>query len=172
MVNYQQGKIYKIVCNTTGLIYIGSTCENRLSGRLSHHVSNYKQYLTGKTNYASSYDIIKNGNYEIFLIENYPCGNSDELHMRERFYKEYQECVNVNNPIRLKEDDRLSKQIYYQENKEKEKLRKQKYRIENIEKLKLRFQKYYDENKAMVVLKNKKYRIENSEKVNYKKKLL
>ena len=165
MVNYQQGKIYKIVCNITGLVYIGSTCENRLSRRLSHHVGHYKIFLAGKTNYTSSFEIIKNGNYEMVLIENFPCDNSDELRMRERFYKESQECVNVNNPIRLKEDDILKQQIYYQENKEKEKHRKQKFRIENIEKVKLRGQKYYEENKEKVNMRNNNYRLENKEKV-------
>ena len=27
MVNYQEGKIYKIVCNKTGLVFTGSTTE-------------------------------------------------------------------------------------------------------------------------------------------------
>ena len=170
MVNYQQGKIYKIVCNTTGLVYIGSTCEKRLSTRLSHHVAHYKKNLTEKYSYASSFEIIKNGNYEIFLIENYPCGNSDELRMRERFYKESQECVNVNNPIRLTEDEilshkkyyeenkeaiKLSYKRYYEENREKEKIRNQKFRIENRENEKLRFQKYYDENKETINFKQR-----------------
>ena len=60
--DYQLGKIYKIVCNITGSVYIGSTCENRLSRRLSHHVNNYRLFLSGKTNYTSSFEIIKNGN--------------------------------------------------------------------------------------------------------------
>ena len=35
MVNYQLGKIYKIVDNTNGNIYIGSTCEPTLARRLA-----------------------------------------------------------------------------------------------------------------------------------------
>ena len=34
MRDYKDGKIYKIVCNNTGLTYYGSTCEKRLSRRL------------------------------------------------------------------------------------------------------------------------------------------
>ena len=34
MIDYTKSKIYKIVCNTTGLIYIGSTV-NKLSRRLN-----------------------------------------------------------------------------------------------------------------------------------------
>ena len=42
MIDYSKGKIYKIVCNNTGLIYIGSTCEPTLARRLAKHVGNYK----------------------------------------------------------------------------------------------------------------------------------
>ena len=35
VVNYQLGKIYKIVDNTNGNIYIGSTCETTLARRLN-----------------------------------------------------------------------------------------------------------------------------------------
>jgi hypothetical protein len=38
MVNYELAKIYKIVCNKTGMVYIGSTCQRLLSQRLSGHV--------------------------------------------------------------------------------------------------------------------------------------
>ena len=30
MTNYKQTKIYKIVCNKTGLIYVGATCKEYL----------------------------------------------------------------------------------------------------------------------------------------------
>ena len=186
MVNYQQGKIYKIVCNTTNLVYIGSTCEKRLSTRLSHHVAHYKMFLSGKTNYTSSYETIKNGNYEIILIENYPCNNSDEIRMRERFHIENNVCVNLKNPIRTKEDDKVwyikyyhdnkhkenfrVKQYYYN-NKEKEKLRHYKYHLENKEKEHLSHQRYREDHKLQSKLQNKKYREENKEKIKlYKQK--
>ena len=106
MVNYQQGKIYKIVCNTTGLIYVGSTCEQRLSQRLTKHVATYKQHLKNNYAYCSSYDIIEKGNYEIILLETCPCSTSEELRMRERFYKENINCINLKNPCKTKEDAR------------------------------------------------------------------
>ena len=40
MVNYQLGKVYKIVGN--GKIYVGSTCERLLCQRLSGHNRSYK----------------------------------------------------------------------------------------------------------------------------------
>ena len=54
MVNYEHGKIYKKVCNETGLIYIGSTAQKFLSTRLGGHEANYKQYLNGNFNYITS----------------------------------------------------------------------------------------------------------------------
>ena len=37
MPNYQDGKIYKIVCRITNLVYIGSTTNKYLCNRLGHH---------------------------------------------------------------------------------------------------------------------------------------
>ena len=64
MVNYQLGKVYKFVCNTTGLVYYGSTCEKSLSKRLAGHISDYKR---GKK--CASIKILENNNYGIFLVE-------------------------------------------------------------------------------------------------------
>ena len=92
MVNYQQGKIYKIVAN--GQTYIGSTCEPNLSRRLAQHKNHYKSWMRGKQNYVTSYRVLYEDNPEIFLIESYPCNSKDELVARERFYIESIECVN------------------------------------------------------------------------------
>jgi len=63
MVNYQLGKIYKIVDNTNENVYIGSTCEPTLARRLAKHVGNYQSYLNGKSGFMTSFNIIQNGNY-------------------------------------------------------------------------------------------------------------
>ena len=94
MVNYENGKIYKLVCNETGLIYIGSTAQKYLSIRLSGHKWDYKNYLKGKTNYITSFKVLENGNYDIILLENYSCNDKYELKARERLYIETNECVN------------------------------------------------------------------------------
>ena len=98
MVNYKYGKIYKITDNTTNKIYIGSTCKYYLSQRLSAHVEGYMKYLSKtnyKTHYVSSYEILKNKNYTITLLEKCPCDSKDELHARERYHIEKNECVNL-----------------------------------------------------------------------------
>ena len=36
VIDYSKAKIYKLVCNITGLIYVGATCKLRLCQRLSN----------------------------------------------------------------------------------------------------------------------------------------
>jgi hypothetical protein len=69
MVNYQLGKIYKIVDNTNGNVYIGSTCEPSLARRLSTHMQDYKRYLMGIKPFITSCKIFANNDYNIILIE-------------------------------------------------------------------------------------------------------
>ena len=86
MPNYQQAKIYKIECNISGKIYVGSTCEPTLARRLAGHVGDYKRYLNGNYHYVSSFDILANNDYDIVLVESYPCDSKDELYSRERYW--------------------------------------------------------------------------------------
>lgn len=85
MPNYQNGKIYKIVCLNTGLIYVGSTTQP-LCKRLASHKT--------KTNSTNSKKIIEGGNFIIVLIENFACNSVEELHKREYEIIESTVCVN------------------------------------------------------------------------------
>ncbi len=127
MPNYQNAKIYKLVCNETNKIYIGSTTNPRLSQRKAKHKCDYKRYINDKRGYVTSFEIVKNNNFEIFLIENVDCNNKDELRMRERYYIEKFDCVNKYIPgrtqneryiINKKTHDECNKQSY-QTNKKK-----------------------------------------------------
>ena len=104
MVNYQLGKIYKIVDNTNENIYIGSTCEKYLSKRLNAHVLNYRKYLNKKYQNTTSFDIIKNGSYDIVLVEEFPCESKMQLHARKRHYIETNECLNKIHPLRTSQE--------------------------------------------------------------------
>jgi hypothetical protein len=116
MVNYENGKIYKIVCNITGLCYIGSTCEPTLARRLAEHVGDYKGYKNGKRSYISSFKVLENNDYYIILLENVTnCVSKDQLHARERFYIENNKCVNKYVVGRTRKE---YKKEYYEENKE------------------------------------------------------
>ena len=124
MVNYSNGKIYKIVCNITGLIYIGSTCK-KLCQRISQHRTAYKRYLKDNKHYITSFKIIEGGNYEIILIETFPCENKEELHKRERYFIDTLECANKVIPTRTeKEYNKYYKETHKLEILEKERKNK------------------------------------------------
>ena len=150
MVNYQEGKIYKIVCNVTGLVYIGSTCEPILARRLAGHRKHFNEYLKTKDNFMTSVKVLENGDYSIILLEKCPCNDRMELLKRERHYIETNECVNKLIPSRTKKE-------YREDNKSELKL---KY-LENREKHLERYQEYYKENKEILCEKrNSKYKCE------------
>ena len=97
MNKYNQSKIYKIVDDTNGNIYIGSTIEKYISARLSKHVSDYKSFTNGSKKFYSSFKIFENCSFHIELLEDYNCSNRFELRRREGFYiKKYADsCVNI-----------------------------------------------------------------------------
>ena len=107
MVNYAQSKIYRIICYSTGKQYIGSSTTS-LSTRLSVHK---QQLRNGKS--CSSYEVLENGNFDILLLEDYPCETREQLSTRERFWIDQSEmCVNKNVPSRTRRE-------YYQDNRKK-----------------------------------------------------
>ena len=70
MSRYRNAKIYKVVSNKSGLIYVGSTCLT-LPQRISQHERDYKQYLkTGKKYnvYMSSFKVVESGDAKIMLL--------------------------------------------------------------------------------------------------------
>lgn len=93
--NLLQSKIYKLVDKTNDNIYIGSTWET-LSMRLSKHKSHYNQYLKGNGGSVRSFDILKTQDYEIKLIEDYPCNTEKGSKQREGHYQDNIEYVNKN----------------------------------------------------------------------------
>jgi len=154
MVNYDNGKIYKIVCNKTGLIYIGSTTKKLLCQRLTNHVCLFKRYKNGKHNFITSFKVLENNDYNIILLENFPCESKDELHARERYYIESIECVNKCIPTRkIKE--------YNEKNKDKIKEKMKEYRDNNKDKISDKKKEYYENNKDRI----KKYYENNKDKI-------
>eukprot|EP00732_Lithocolla_globosa_P003338 Lithocolla_globosa_v1_NODE_2634_length_1926_cov_7.330305.p1 type:complete len:105 gc:universal NODE_2634_length_1926_cov_7.330305:1422-1736(+) len=98
MVNYQNGKIYKIVSNQSNMVYFGSTTV-ALTKRLSIHNAHYKGF-SKKSADISSFDIIELGHAQIFLVESFPCNSKEELIARKRFHIESNCCVNRQIPGR------------------------------------------------------------------------
>jgi len=107
MVNYQNGKIYKIESLCGDKIYIGSTSKHYLCQRLVQHYHDYKQWKQNKPNVSrmTSYELFDEYGYEncfITLLESYPCNSRDELKAKEAFYIKSMKCVNKTMPGRTK----------------------------------------------------------------------
>jgi hypothetical protein len=153
MPEYSNSKIYKIVCNKTGAVYVGSTTQ-KLCVRLSSHRRDYKRYLNGKYSFVSSFNIIKNEDYDIVLIESFSCETKEELHKKERHYIESLECVNKNIPTRTDLEYRDAN---------KDKIRQ--YREVNKDKLKVVNKEYRDANKDKIKDMKKEYNDSNKEKI-------
>ena len=158
MSNYQNGKIYKITGTNEQCVelnYIGSTVQP-LNRRLTQH----------KINKTCSSTIIFETciNYEIILIENYPCKTKKDLLLRERYFCNLYDCVNINNPIYYDGELDVIKQHYRINNIDKKKEYNKQYHINNIEKEKERGAVYRINNIDKIKEYNKQYRINNIEK--------
>ena len=159
MPDYSKGKIYKIVDNTTGNVYIGHTTKTLLSQRLAKHNSDYNRWKNGKSGYITSFKILENGDYYIDLLEAVNCKSKDELKARERFYIENNKCVNKLFPGRTYEE-------YYAINREilltKE---RQRYKL-NIEKEHERSKADYQKHKEKRQIYRDAYKEKSKEKYN------
>ena len=135
------GYVYKIYDNTNWNVYYGST-KCKLSQRLAEHRNSYVSFLNGKRKfYPTSFNIIKNGDYNISLVEEVKNDTKPKLYAREGFYIESNTCINKNIPTR----DSKEYNRYYKNNKKDEiKEYKTNYYKENTDKLKKISQEYRD----------------------------
>jgi len=146
MPNYQKGKVYKIVSRDPLIedSYVGSTC-NFTARRAMH-----KKTTTNRVHrlyHIPLYTFIRaNGgwdNFDIILIEEYPCTSKLQLLARERHHFDLlKPSLNVNTPGRTtreynslprrKEQARYKSKIYYNNNKQKVLDREKRRRIHKI----------------------------------------
>ena len=116
MPDYANAKIYKIV-GEDGSTYYGSTVQSfRL--RKNEHLS-YKGTMAHQK-------IISQMDWDMILIENYPCESKKELEQREAWYIRENPCVNRCIPGRTKKE-------YYEDHREKINSRAKKHYQENHE---------------------------------------
>ena len=115
MVNYSNGKIYKIVpTNGDDMCYIGSTTKQYLSQRMDFHRNEYKKWQKNKEKSSTTLIEIfeKYGleNCKIELIENFPCNSKDELEKREGHYIKTLNCINKRGFGKVRENISETKQ--------------------------------------------------------------
>lgn len=156
MPDYNKGKIYKVHCNETGEDYYGSTTHT-LEKRISLHKSRLKT-----ERYCKSRQIIVRGNFEMVLVEDFPCLTKKELNVRERYYIDNFPNINHVVPTRtVKEYQEHHKEKYKAYNQQWDKEHRQERNVYSQElyknnedykqKAKERATKYYEEKKEKVL---------------------
>ena len=121
MVNYQNGKVYKIWSTAGDKIYIGSTTKEYLSQRMDKHRSSYKGWKNRKDKYMTSYILFDEYGLEncfIELLEAKSCDSKDELHQLEGIYIRKMTCVNKVIPFRTAEENKEQIKQWFVDNKE------------------------------------------------------
>ena len=118
MVNYQNGKIYKIEDIGGNMCYIGSTTKQLLSQRMSEHRSKFTAYQKGTYHKITAFSLFETygiDNCRIVLLELSPCDTKDELVSREAHYIRTMQCINKIIPDRKKVESDIA---YRLKNKE------------------------------------------------------
>jgi len=170
MADYQNGKIYKILNNIDGEIYVGSTI-NTLSRRMAHHRCGMKHRPHYKL-YKHMYELNVE-NFYIELIENFPCNDVYELRAREGYYireigtlnknvagRTHRESVDVYQNNNIEKHKEYKKQ-YWDTHKEKYNEEKRKYRLDNKDEVNEQRRSRYQENKEI----SKAYYNKNKERI-------
>ena len=142
-----------------------------MSQRLAQHVCSYKRWLNGKTHFVTSFKIIEQGNYDIVLIEKYPCNSKEELHARESYYSQTIPCVN-----KIKQQGLFMKlgqaeydKKYYEVNKEKIIKQNKQYYVSNKAQIDKQRKQYYKANKEQIIEQHKQYYKANKEQIKINK---
>ena len=84
MPDYQKGKVYKIQNLKNDEIYVGSTCTPLCTRMAQHRVSS--KLLKNQSKFYNTMRKLGAREFEIILLENYPCKDKDELRAKEDEY--------------------------------------------------------------------------------------
>jgi len=119
-MNFDKGKIYKIVCLNTGICYIGSTT-TQICKRRQQHKADYTGYMNHMTgdgsmafrNYRASFDILINDNWQIHKIKDFPCKCRAELNAEEqRIIEQYKaDGITITNIIPAKSKKKINNKV-------------------------------------------------------------
>jgi hypothetical protein len=197
MVNYSNGKVYKIVPTVKheeGDVYFGSTTKQYLSQRMDKHRSDFKCKNT-KFFCASKILFDKYGveNCIIVLLELVDAKSNDELKAVEAKYIINNICVNKYIPLRTGKQynadnaDRISirQKQYNEANADQIKIKTKEYNEANADQIRdkkkqhyeanadqmrEKAKQHYETNADQMREKAKQYRLENKEQLNEKKK--
>lgn len=168
MEKYQKGKVYAIICRKTERRYIGSSCEPTLARRLSQHVGDFKKWEKGEKNYITSFDIIKDNDYYIVLLESYPCNSKDELRMCEQKHIDLCECLNKRKAFQSEEGFKQYQKQHYEQNKDEKIKYAKEWREQNLDKISKQKKQYREQNHVEILEKKRQYYEKNRDEINAK----
>lgn len=160
MVNYKDGKIYKITNTVDDAVYVGSTSRQRLCQRWQDHMCSFRDEQHKNMKLYKHMHAIGTEHFSIELIELYPCESKDALHAREGYWIR-QLAAQLNSYIA----GRTPAQ-YYQDNKGHVLEHAHQYYEANKEKRNEYSSKYYETHKETVNERGRKYKAANKEKIN------
>ena len=104
------GKIYKIYSEEK--TYYGSTSLT-INERMSKHLNHYKSFLKGTYHYVSVFEILKDPNYKVELVESFKYETKRELLNREGEWIRKNDCVNINKLGRTPKEYYLDNREYF-----------------------------------------------------------
>lgn len=162
MPNYTNSIIYKLCCKDTSItdIYVGSTTNK--TKRKQKHKFNCNNETCREYNYYVYQFIRENGgweNWQIIVIENYPCQNRTELETRERYWlDELKATLNKQVPTRTQQE-------WYGVNRDRIKIYKKEWREANRDKISEKQKEYYTVNRDIILENVKQYSKENHDKI-------
>ena len=159
MVNYSNGKIYKIVCTLPNIddIYVGGTAKPKLSDRMCCHIYEAKG---SKWNFKLYKFMRLHGiqNFKIELLEEYSCQSRKELGVREQYWMDILK-PSLNSMPATSHRKEVCRRY---DSKPESKAKARAYRLANketiYEKVKLRIANRTPEERKIWNAKNKVYR--------------
>jgi hypothetical protein len=182
LANYNNTVIYKIYCKNDNVndIYIGHTTNFKQRNKL--HKSNCNVETSKGYNYKIYKIIRENGgwdNWNMSIVEEYPCNNVNEARDRERYWIEKESSqLNVTIPNRSKKEySQIYRIVHREEISEKAKIYRnnnkdniKSYLEANKDKISFQKQDWYEENKEEILEKAKiKYEENKEAKLEYQK---
>ena len=143
---YEKAKVYKIWSTRGDKIYVGSTCKDYLSQRMTAHRGDYYKWKRGTHGHMTSFVLFDEygvENCSIELLEAKDCKSKDELKQLEGKYIRELSCVNkliVGRTIKEYREDNKEKiseqeRLKYQRTKETILIQKKQYYEDNKEKM-------------------------------------
>ena len=163
----RSGSVYKIICQKTNDVYVGSTF-NLLKYRFQQHKSHYKRWLECGKSYCSIFPYFKQHgieNFKMMLIKSYEVVDRAHLEVYEQLWINKLKSVNDYNPFRI---DILYGKAYRAANKQSLKEKKKTYYESNKESIKLQSQQYNKINQDVIKVKRKQYRANNADTIKAK----